>query len=151
VDLEKQKLVEIPIPAEEPRPLAADAGGSTMRTAAWIAAGGSVAALGVGVALQVVRGNRLNDFNNSCRLDSSNQNRPTRFPAGGVGPDPCPGLYNNWNSSRSWPTIGYAAAGILAVTSVALFVVSQPQESGTKHARVECGVGIGFVSCGGVF
>jgi hypothetical protein len=147
VTMEKLRLVETPAAAAG----ANEEGSSKLRVAAWAAGAAAVAGVGVGIVGQLVRNGRLDDFNRSCRLDATNGNKPTRYPAGGTTADPCQGLYDSWNSSKPWPIIGYSAAGALAVTSAVLFLVSRSEPATEKRIGMACGLGIGFASCGGVF
>jgi hypothetical protein len=117
-----------PIPAASSPVLVDEHGGagashSGLRTAAWICGGAAVAAVGTGVAMNLVARSHLDD------------------------PDD-----TTFQSYKRWSVVGYVSGAALAVTSGVLFWASRPTAaSATPHAHLDCAPTFNGLACHGVF
>jgi hypothetical protein len=135
----------------EQRPADGAASGAGLRMGAWLAGGGALVAVGTGVALQLVAGSKLSDFDAGCRND------PTMGPIPDAPPNvepltqkECVDRYDTWQSYRRWSLVGYAAGAALAVTSGILFWTSRPAAPHTL-AHFQCAPSTNGIACHGVF
>ncbi len=114
---------------------------ATLRTLAWVSAGGSAAFAITAVTAQILMMNAAFRWNSDAICGSDPQ-------------QPSPGCLDDAQRALDMDvlrTIGYVGAGALAVTSVALFVI--PSVGSRREARVRCvpSFGATVVTCGGAF
>jgi hypothetical protein len=109
---------------------------------AWTAAGGAAVALGFGVAEVLSTNSKFREFNQDPDCGEIYQQR---------GGPHCNDLFNGATSARQLAIVGFAAAGVLAATSVVFFVLTpdKPHDSVSMACSPSVG-GLG-VSCGGRF
>jgi hypothetical protein len=119
---------------EEPPPSARPS-----QTAAWLALGGSIALLGGGVAASVVRETEVSEWNS-----------PSCLGVGVTRAEKCGDHQSAANTAMALSIVGYASAGALAATSLALFLRHAPPSKAAWVAP-RCGVGVLSAWCGGVF
>jgi hypothetical protein len=119
--------------------------GRTLRTAGWITGTGAVIALGIGVGFQVVQNQKFSDFDKHCGVNEKGQVVPD---SGGLASE-CNSLYQKWEDSKTWPIVGFVAAGALAVATATLFVLARPspQPQPDQTALLDCRAGIGSLAC----
>jgi len=133
------------------RPASGDTGSSTsgsgLRTAAWIAGGGAVVAVGAGIALNLASRSNSSDFDGSCvNMNGIHTAGP------GLTQIECENRYNAWQSDRRWSIAGYVSGAALAVTSGFLFWASRPTSPATTaRAHLACAPTPNGVTCEGLF
>lgn len=114
---------------------------SGTRTAAWIAGGGAVVALGTAVALHLAARSNATSFDNVCTPMPNPLDDPS-----------CKDTYDAWQFDKRWSVVGYVAGGALAVTSAILFWTSRaPSPETAAHAHFQCAPGLTGIGCQGVF
>jgi hypothetical protein len=120
---------------------------STLRTAAWIAGSGAVAAVGAGIALNLASRANSSDFDGSCvNMNGIHMAGPI------LSQGECQDRYNAWQSDRRWSIAGYVTGAALAVTSGFLFWASRPTSPvTTTHAHVACAPTPNGITCEGLF
>jgi hypothetical protein len=109
-------------------------------TAAWLTLSGSIALLGGGVAATVVR-----------EAEVSAWNSPSCLGVGVTRAEKCGDHQATANTAMALSIVGYASAGLLAATSVALFLRGHAPPSNVATVAPRCGVGVLSAWCGGVF
>jgi hypothetical protein len=110
-----------PPPLPPPPPPDDHAGGSWQRTLAWIAGGGAVVGIGVGVVELLIKQSKDSDLkSNNCTINSS---------TGTASSDMCASLATSRDSARIAAIVGFSAGGALAIASALLFVTSSPSSS----------------------
>ena len=109
---------------------------ASLRVGAWVTAGVGIAALGVGVAETLIAANKQDDFNKAVATDAPSRTCGTDLSNyGGV---MCAGLYDDWKQARTISLVGFIGAGVLAATSVTLFVLSAPRADGAQSSSFLC-------------
>ncbi len=128
-------------PVAEPPPAPAR-GGGVRRTLAWVSVGGAAVFAGVGVLGQVVGQGAADRWNG---LDCTPLDGRSRE-------EVCVSDRDTAQAMGALRGIGFAGAGVLAVTSVVLFVTSSGGDAEGRRAFA-CGAGPGTfgVACGGRF
>ncbi len=116
--------------------------GSTLRTLAWVSAGGALLFLaggGVSYAVASSAAERWNDDSQCLRPGSTREQT-------------CGADQSTANTMTALEVVGFVGGAALAATSAVLFVVSRPRER-ERATALTCGVGIGAlgVSCGARF
>jgi hypothetical protein len=117
---------------------------------AYVAGGGAVAGLALGLIEMIVRNGHINNYNNDamCLV-----NGKTRI-------ENCGNEKSAADSAQTVSTIGFVAGGALAVGAVVLFVLAPTEAEAQKTAAlplgagpIACGAGPGLVgiACGGSF
>ena len=121
---------------------------SSLRTAAWVAAGGAIVATGAGLALNLAARSNRDDFNGSC----VNMNGIHMVPGRPLTQGDCEARSDAWQTNRRWSIVGYVSGAALAVTSGILFWISRPT-SPTSEARAHltCTPTPTGISCQGLF
>jgi tetratricopeptide (TPR) repeat protein len=129
-------------PRREPPSPPAEPGPRWQPVAGWAAAGGAAVALGFGVAELLSANSKFKDFNGRAECGEIYQQRG--------GPE-CSALFEDATSARQLSVVGFAAAGVLAATSVVFFVLTpeRPHDSVSLACSPSAG-GLGF-SCSGRF
>jgi hypothetical protein len=122
---------------------------SGLRTAAWLAAGGGVVALGAGIGLEIAALAKTSEFNNSCLLSQGSPVPNGKMPS--VTAMDCSTLWDTHNSEKTWSIVGFVAGGALAATAGVLFWSSRAPQTPGQHARLECAPTLAGISCRGVF
>jgi tetratricopeptide (TPR) repeat protein len=128
-------------PHSEPAP-APSSGPRWQPVAAWATAGAAAAALGFGVVEIVSANDKFSEFNRRSECGEIFQQR---------GGPACSALFEDATSARQLAVVGFAAAGVLAATSVVFFVITpdRPHDSVSLACSPAAG-GLG-VSCAGRF
>jgi len=102
---------------------------SALRPFAWGAAIGSLAGLTLGVVETFVAQDKLNAFNNHSSPSPSDPSmRVVDCTTSQLTPD-CKTLRDSYDVAKTVAIVGYVVGGALAVTSVALFVLSPSRQS----------------------
>lgn len=116
--------------------------GSTLRTLAWVSAGGALLFLAGGGASYAVASSAAERWN-----DDSQCLRP-----GFTREQTCGADQSTANTMTALEVVGFIGGAALAATSAVLFVVSRPRER-ERATALTCGVGVGAlgVSCGARF
>lgn len=136
-------LVVTPPPTVLPPPVeASPRGGQTVRTLAWVSAGGAVAFAGIGVVATVLGQPAADRWNDANQCGAST----------GDGSDACSNDLRTAQTMEVLRWTGIVGAGVLVVTSAVLFVASSRGEA-HAHAAFGCGAGPGTLglACGGSF
>jgi hypothetical protein len=126
-----------------------DTSRASMETAAWIAAGGTGAALLTGIVATFVRAHEVSAFNDNA---ACSQQANGTILGGGA----CQNAYTSGQEAQTVEIVGYATAGGLAITSGILFWLAyRPAESSTAGATTaslcEPTLGAFGVVCAGRF
>jgi tetratricopeptide (TPR) repeat protein len=128
-------------PPHDPPPPRSDPGPRWQPIAAWTAAGGAAVALGFGVAEMLSANSKFRDFNNQPDCGEVYQQR---------GGPQCSALFDDATSARQLSIVGFAVGGVLAATSVVLFVLT-PDKPASDSVSLSCAPSLGGVSCAGRF
>lgn len=121
-------------------------GSSLPRTLGWVAAGGALIGLGLGVVAWRLREGEVSDYNARCLMNETNDTTITNC----IHDQP-----NTQSAVDTWTaveTAGFVAGGLLAVGSAVLFITA-PSSSATARTALRCGGGPGTVGvqCGMAF
>jgi hypothetical protein len=120
-----------------------ETGAGRRRLGAWLSAGGSAAALGLAVFANVRWQDRRAAFDDHHIVTSTGSTLTRRYPCGedeiDRGGSECQRIYSQLRRARTLAVVGYAAAGLLAATSVIFF------SSGAEGRPPEA-----FLACGGL-
>jgi hypothetical protein len=115
---------------------------------AYLAGGGAVVGLGLGVIEMIVRNGHISNYNNDSMCLVNGRNRITN----------CGAEKSAADSAQTISAIGFVAGGAFAVGAVVLFVLSSSDSAEQKmsaldkgHGGIACGMGPGDVgiACGG--
>jgi hypothetical protein len=128
------KRQDVVVVVEPPPPPPASTGRPWQRTAKWVALGGAVAFLGVGVVGHVRYYGKNKDFNDD--------------PACPAGPG-CKSLANAADTAQILAIVGYGGAAVAAGLSLTLFLTDK-SPSGSR-VSLSCAPGLASVSCVGRF
>jgi hypothetical protein len=126
----------------------AESHGSALQVAAWSTAAAAAVLLTGGVIETVVASHKLDQFQTTLAPDGGGRSCGTDQPRYGGGV--CVGLHDDWSRARTLGLVGLVGGGVLAATSVTLFVVSL--NDGGEH-KVACAPAFGAlgVTCAGRF
>ena len=103
--------------------------GGAQRTLAWVAAGGALAGVGVGIGALLLHNSKLDDANHvPCNIMSDGTVSP---PNAADGPR-CQNLANSADQAKVGSIIAFSAAGALAITSAILFVTTTSSSSSSS-------------------
>jgi hypothetical protein len=105
------------------------------RHAFYVALIGTGLGLGLGVTEKVISNRRADEFNQHA-------NRGCRTGVAGNGAPGCTELLDRAESANRWSQVGFAAAGIFAVTALVLKLTEGPES--TAVSRVACAPGVGL-------
>ena len=113
----------------------------------WWTAGTAAAGVGAGITFTLVARSRISDFNGSCGLaDDSGQ--PVHDPSQAGSTDTrCASLYDSWKTDKRWATVSFAAGGVLAATSLVLFLLDSAGDERTPRSATACLPSGAGVSC----
>jgi hypothetical protein len=121
---------------EPPPPPPASTGRPWQRTAKWVALGGAVAFLGLGVVGHVRYYGKNKDYNDD----------PTC--PGGPG---CKSLADAADTAQILAIVGYGGAAVAAGLSLTLFLTDKPSAPSGQRVSLSCAPGLAAVSCVGRF
>lgn len=104
----------------------------TMRTLAWVAAGGAVLAFGgAAIALALREGEVSDHAAASCTMNDTRE--------------VCTSALSNGDTEQALAITGFAVGGALAVTSTVLFLTAPSRPRAVMTSSVHCGAGPGVV------
>jgi hypothetical protein len=114
--------------------------GSWRRPAFPLALVGAGLGLGLGLTMKVVSNQRTEEFNehanHGCRANAPDNGAPG-----------CTSLLQSAESTNRWANVGFAAAGVFAVTALVLKLTEPAHETSALHAsapRLACAPGAGL-------
>jgi hypothetical protein len=149
-----EKPESLPMPTapgrpDQPGPSPADTSrGPVLRVVAWSSAAVGAALLTGGLVETVVASNKLDQFRGTLAPDGSGRTCGVDRP--GYGGGVCTTLHDDWKQARTLGIVGLVGGGVLAATSVALFVVSSDQSGERKVACAPAATSFGL-TCAGRF
>jgi hypothetical protein len=119
-----------------------------LRMVAWSSAAVGAVLLTGGLVETVVASNKLDQFQNTIAPDGSG--RTCGVDRSQYGGGVCTTLHDDWKQARTLGIVGLVGGGVLAATSVALFVVSSGENDNHKVACAPALTSLG-VTCAGRF
>jgi hypothetical protein len=105
---------------------------------------GAAVLAGAGSLALVLREQKAREFNSSCALKDGN----VTDPIGGTAPPHCLGVRDQVRTRQTLSIVGFVGAGVLATTSLILWITQPIHETGTAHARsFACSPGVLAATC----
>jgi hypothetical protein len=128
-------------PPADPGPPPSDAAPRWQPIAAWTAAGVAAVAIGFGAVELLSSNSKFREFNSKTECGGNFKDR---------GGPACNALYEDAASARRLSIVGFTVGGVLAATSVVLFLLT-PEQKAHESVSLACAPALGGISCGGRF